>query len=78
MRTPIFTAPSVVTSAALMVVCSCVLLTKVVERALPFHRIVDELINPVPVTCSALPAWLVLTGDGVMEVMAGAGLFTMR
>jgi len=61
-----------------IVVCSCVLLTKVVARVLPFHRIVDELINPVPVTCSALPTWLVLTGDGDIEVIAGAGLFTMK
>ena len=73
-----FTAPSVVKSAAAIVVCNCVLLTKVVGRAPPFHRIVDERTNPVPVTCSALPTWLVLTGDGVIETIAGAGLFTIK
>src|SRR5437762_293802 len=70
--------PAAATSAAAMAAVSCVALTKVVVRAVPFQRTVEPLTKLVPVTVSvraALPAD-VLVGDSVESV--GEGLLTLN
>src|SRR5882762_5030078 len=70
--------PAAATSAAAMAAVSCVALTKVVVRAVPFQRRLEPLTKPLPVSVSvkaALPAD-VLVGDRAARV--GDELFTVN
>jgi hypothetical protein len=62
-------------SFALIVAWSCVALTTVVGRFVPFHRTTDELMKALPFTVNvkeAPPASALL---GESELTTGAGLF---
>jgi hypothetical protein len=66
--------PAEAMSAAEMDALSCVALTKVVVRAVPFQFTVDAAANPVPLTVSVnalAPAVALL---GLSELITGAGL----
>ena len=76
MTTVTIAVPAVATSAAVIAACKLVLETKVVVRAFPFHRTVEEETKLDPVTVNvkaALPtgAELGFRGCGASE---GAGL----
>src|SRR5438034_791333 len=55
--------------------CSCVALTNVVGRSLPFQRTTDELMKSVPVTVSvkAVPPEVALGGEIELSVGLGFG-----
>src|SRR2546426_9431293 len=65
-------------SAAAIWACSCVPLTNVVVRSLPFQRTTDELMKLVPLTVrvKAAPPAIVLLGE--IELSVGAGLLLLE
>jgi hypothetical protein len=77
-NTVIGTLPAVAMSAAVIAAVSCVALTNVVARALPFQRTLAPLTKLVPFTVSvnAGPPALALAGDR-LEI-AGAGLLVVN
>src|ERR687891_684087 len=72
-RTVTCAVPTAATSPAPIVARSCVALTYVVARALPFHRTTDDDTKLVPLTVSVTPAppAVVEAGDSVPSVGAG-------
>lgn len=60
-------------SAAGMIAVSVVADTKVVVRALPFHRISEPATKPVPVAVRVMPASPAVATAGAIDVSAGAG-----
>jgi hypothetical protein len=66
--------PAVVMSAAVIWACSCVLLTNVVVRSLPFQRTTEVTAKFVPVAVSvkAAPPATALVGE--IELRVGTGL----
>src|ERR1043166_6676306 len=70
--------PALAMSVAVMAVVSCVALTKVVARALPFHCTTEAATKPVPVTVSvkALPPAVAPLGPSAPSV--GAGLLMVN
>ena len=65
---------AVVKSLAGMAAVSCVALTKLVVRLLPFHCTVEPLTKPEPFTVKVNPALPTAMLDGASEVATGAGL----
>lgn len=65
--------PAEATSDALMAACNSTLETKVVLRALPFHRTVEEEIKFVPLTVRVRLAAPAVADVGLKEVTVGAG-----
>src|SRR2546426_12797181 len=65
-------------SAAEIWACSCVPLTNVVVRSLPFQRTTDELMKLVPLTVrvKAAPPTIVLLGE--IQLSVGAGLLMLN
>jgi hypothetical protein len=65
--------PAVAMSAAAIWACSCVLLTKVVVRLLPFQRTTDVMAKfvPVAVSVNAAPPAVALVGE--IELSVGTG-----
>ena len=70
--------PPVAISAAAMAAVSFVLLTKVVVRSLPFQRTFEVLTKLVPVTVSVKPSPPAVAEVGLILVMVGAGLLTVK
>jgi hypothetical protein len=74
LKTATLLEPVFIISAALIEAVNCVLLTKVVVRALPFHCTIEPLMKLVPVSVkwkASLPA---AAQSGVKLVSVGAGL----
>src|SRR5207302_1826184 len=68
--------PAVPISAAVMAACSCVVLTYVVARTLPFQFTTEPpLTNPVPFTVRVKAAPPAVTLVGASDVTVGAGVF---
>ncbi|PYM31497.1 MAG: hypothetical protein DMD80_00250 [Candidatus Rokuibacteriota bacterium] len=78
MNTVTGTVPWVAMSAAAIWACSCVPLTNVVVRSLPFQRTTDELMKLVPLTVrvKAAPPTIVLLGE--IQLSVGAGLLMLN
>jgi hypothetical protein len=70
--------PVLATSEALSVTLTCVGLTKIVVRALPFTSIVVSGTKPVPTRVRVGDAAPAISADGVNSVMTGEGLVTWR
>src|SRR5437879_8401339 len=69
--------PAVARSAAVSDACSCVSLTNVVVRELPFHSTVDAAVNPSPFTVIVTAGLPGAALDGVIHEIAGCGLPTV-
>lgn len=70
--------PAAATSAMVMAAVSCVALTYVVVRLLPFHCTCDEAMNPLPLTVSENAADPAAVVAGAIEAIAGVGLLTLK
>jgi hypothetical protein len=70
--------PAVATSLTVSVTFTCVLLTKVVVRALPFASIAVVGTKPVPVTATVGEAVPVASVAGMSCVIVGTGLVTSK
>jgi len=70
--------PAVVMSLAKMAAVTCVALTKVVARALPFHCTAELETKLVPVTVSVNAAPLAVALEGESELAVGAGLLMVK
>src|ERR1700689_5684988 len=57
---------------------TCVLFTKVVAMGFPFQETTDEGTKPLPATASVVADAPASTLGGVMAVIAGTGLFTLK
>jgi hypothetical protein len=66
------------TSVAVIAAVSCVALTYVVVRLLPFHSTCDAAMNPLPLTVSENAADPAAAVSGAIEAIAGAGLLTLN
>jgi hypothetical protein len=77
-RTLMAAVPAAATSVAGIVALSSVGLTRVVGRAAPFHRTIDDATKPDPLTVSENPAPPALTLLGERPVTVGAGFRTGR
>src|SRR5204862_7148989 len=73
-NTEICAVPRLARSVAGIATCSCVALTNVVGRVLPFHRTTEVLTNRAPFTVSVNAGPLTTAADGDNCVMDGAGL----
>ena len=78
LTTVIVAVPAAATSATVMAALSCVALTYVVVRLLPFHWTCDDAMNPLPLTVSENAAAPASAVPGAMEAIAGAGLLTLN
>ena len=74
LKTVTLAAPADATSATVIAAVSRVLLTKVVERSLPFHLTAEALMKLVPVTVSVNAALLAAIPFGLKLASVGAGL----
>src|SRR3989442_761367 len=70
--------PAVAMSLAEIAACSCVLLTKVVARSLPFHRTTDEAMKFVPVAVRVNPAPPATALLGEIELSVGTSLLIVN
>lgn len=70
--------PPAAISVAVIAAVSCVALTYVVVRELPFHCTTDDGTNPVPVTDSVNVADPAAADDGEIPVIAGVGLLIVK
>jgi hypothetical protein len=70
--------PGVPRSVAVKMTSTCVLLTKLVDRAAPFAWITVVGTNPVPVTETDVAGDPVGSDAGTSAEIAGTGLFTVR
>ena len=70
--------PVLTTSAAVSATSTCVALTKIVVRALPFTSITVVGTNPVPATEITGDTAPSTTDAGIVCVIAGAGFVTSR
>src|SRR5262245_55415112 len=70
--------PADATSVAGIVAVNCVALTKIVVRVLPFHRTLEPLTKPVPLTVNVKPALPAMVAFGEIDVIAGAGLLIVN
>lgn len=70
--------PAEAISLAGIATVSCVALTNVVARALPFHCTVEPLTNPLPLTVSVKAAPPAVAEFGLSVVMAGVGLLMVK
>lgn len=68
------TAVALAISEAAICACNCVLETKVVERALPFHWTVELAMKFVPFTVKVKAAPPTVTEVGLKEETVGSGL----
>jgi hypothetical protein len=66
--------PATATSDAEIAACSCVALMKVVGRADPFQRTLDDEAKPLPLTVKVKAGAPAGTLDGDSDVTDGAGL----
>src|SRR5437660_3803009 len=78
LKTVTVTVPPVAMSLAGMEAVSCMLLTKVVARSLPFQRTTEPAMKPLPrtVTVNAAAPAVALAGES--ELIPGAGLLTVK
>ena len=70
--------PAELISAAVIAACKLLPETKVVARALPFHRTVDDDTKLVPVTVNVKPAPAAKAEFGFRDTTVGAGLSTVK
>src|SRR5439155_1675655 len=70
--------PAVAMSLAEIAACSRVLLTKVVDRSLPFHRTTDEAMKFVPVAVRVNPAPPATALLGEIELSVGTRLLIVN
>src|SRR5262249_28602859 len=68
--------PTAATSGAVMAARSCVLLTNVVTRALPFQFTTDALVKPDPFTVRENAPLVAIALDGDSELTTGTGADT--
>ena len=73
-----FAVPAVAISPAGIAAVSCVALTKVVVRALPFHRTVEPFTKLLPFTVSVNAAPPTVAAFGLRLVIAGTGLLIVK
>src|SRR5258708_36088130 len=74
LNTIIWAVPATAMSDAVMAACSCVPLTYVVVRPVPFQYTTEPLTNPFPFTVTVKAALPAVADEGDNEVTAGVGL----
>ena len=74
LNTVTWPVPAVPISAAVIAACSCVPLTNVVVRLLPFHLTIEPLRNPVPFIVRVKAAVPAVALDGDSELIVGTAL----
>ena len=78
LKTVTCAVPALVKSVAGICAVSCVALTKVVARLLPFQRTTEPLMKPVPLTVKVMPELPAFAVFGLRLAIAGAGLLMLK